>query len=146
MKSILTSLLFLSAFFTVNAEDSYTATLAEFLSVSGVTSTHEKLAGDIATKFGISTTDSKYTKVLGEQISKLNNDLSPIYKEYVTESDLKSMIKFFKSPVGKGFVNAQPEILEKSVGVISDWKSELQNTLMKSGGDVLKKSLPAFSF
>jgi len=146
MKRLLSLLLFFTVFSTLNAADSYTSTLAEFLEASGVTATHEKLANDLATKFGVSTTDSKYTKVLGEQISKLNSDLAPIYKEYVTENDLKSMIKFFKSPVGKGFVDAQPEILEKSVGVISEWKSGLKDTLMKSGGDALKKSLPGFSF
>lgn len=146
MKRLLTLLFLSSLFFTLNAADSYTSTLSEFLEVSGVTATHKKLAGDLATKFGVSTTDSKYTKVLGEQIAKLNQDLTPIYKEYVTENDLKSMIKFFKSPVGKGFVESQPEILEKSVAVISDWKSGLKDTLMKSGSDALKKSLPGFSF
>ncbi|WDE97899.1 DUF2059 domain-containing protein [Lentisphaera profundi] len=146
MKLHLTLLLFICTLFTSQADDAYTTTLSEFLQVSGVTAGHEDIVAKLAGQLGVSTDSSKYTKLLGEQISKLNNSLSPVYQKYVSEDDLKSLIKFFKSPVGEGFVKSQPQILEKSLDVVADWQSDLKSTLITTGSELLKKKGLPFSF
>jgi len=128
------------------AQDSYTQTLSEFLQVSGVTASHEKIVNELATQFKVPTGTSEYTQLLKDQINALNSSLTPVYKQYVSEEDLKAVTAFFKTPVGQGLVKSQNEIVTKSIPVISEWKSGLKDSLMKSGGDLLRKKLPGFSF
>ena len=144
MKKLILLLTFLST--AVLAEDSYAQTLSEFLQVSGVTASHEKIVNELATQFKVPTGTSEYTQLVKDQISSLNSSLTPVYKQYVSEEDLKTVIAFFKTPVGQGLVKSQDAIVKKSIPVISEWKSGLQDSLMKSGGDLLKKKLPGFSF
>ena len=126
--------------------DSYTQTLSEFLQVSGVTASHKKIVNELASQFKVPTGTSQYTDLIKEQITSLNTSLTPVYKQYVSEEDLKTVIAFFKTPVGQGLVKSQDDILQKSIPVITQWKSGLKDSLMKSGGDLLKKKLPSFSF
>ena len=144
MKKLITLILLFST--TLFAQDSYTQTLSEFLKVSGVTASHEKIVNELAAQFKVPTGTSEYTKLVKDQISSLNSSLTPVYKQYVSEEDLKTVIAFFKTPVGQGLVKSQDEIVTKSIPVISEWKSGLKDSLMKSGSDLLKKKLPGFSF
>ena len=74
--------------------DSYTQTLSEFLQVSGVTASHKKIVNELASQFKVPTGTSQYTDLIKEQITSLNTSLTPVYKQYVSEEDLKTVIAF----------------------------------------------------
>ena len=42
----------------------------------------------------------------------------PVYERYLTIDDLKSVIKFYKSPAGKKLLEAQPKIMKDSMIVM----------------------------
>jgi hypothetical protein len=42
----------------------------------------------------------------------------PVYEKYLTIDDLKSVIKFYKSPAGKKLLEAQPKIMKDSMIVM----------------------------
>lgn len=48
---------------------------------------------------------------------KLKGDYISIYAETFTEEELKGAIKFYKSPIGKKFIEKQPELMRKSMQI-----------------------------
>ena len=67
----------------------------------------------------------------------LINELVPIYDRYFTESEIKDLIKFYESPVGKKMVLNQPLILKDSMTVGQNWGmkigQEIVEDLQKEG-------------
>ena len=67
----------------------------------------------------------------------LINALVPIYDRYFTESEIKDLIKFYESPVGKKMVLNQPLILKDSMTVGQNWGmkigQEIVEDLQKEG-------------
>lgn len=45
----------------------------------------------------------------------------PVYSKHLTEVDLDALIEFYKSPVGRRFVAAQPEITRESMEAGRRW-------------------------
>lgn len=55
-------------------------------------------------------------------VSELNADemlnrMIPIYDKYMTDEDIKGIIKFYESPVGKKTLNVLPQITRESIEV-----------------------------
>ncbi|MDD3605464.1 MAG: DUF2059 domain-containing protein, partial [Kiritimatiellae bacterium] len=48
---------------------------------------------------------------------KIKTDYIGIYAETFTADELKGIIDFYKTPVGRKFIEKQPEIMEKSMRV-----------------------------
>lgn len=54
--------------------------------------------------------------------------IAPVYEKYLTEDELKTVIKFYKSPVGRKLLAAQPKIMNDSIIVM---KVYAQNKIKK---------------
>jgi len=54
-------------------------------------------------------------------VSELINLLVPIYERHVSEEDLDHLLAFYRSPVGKRFIKALPQITEESRKVGEEW-------------------------
>ncbi len=61
----------------------------------------------------------------------------PIYDKYLTHDDIKELIKFSSSPVGKKLTKVQPRIVQESMEVGNEWGAKLGeqivNRLKKEG-------------
>ena len=68
---------------------------------------------------------------------KLIAELVPIYDKYFTESEIKELIAFYESSVGKKMVKNQPLILQDSMEVGQKWgisiAQEIVEDLQKDG-------------
>jgi len=53
----------------------------------------------------------------------------PVYEKYLTIDDLKSMIKFYKSPAGKKLLEAQPKIMKDSMIVMKVYVQKKLSTM-----------------
>ncbi|MCH7927981.1 MAG: DUF2059 domain-containing protein [Candidatus Dadabacteria bacterium] len=54
-----------------------------------------------------------------------------IYAETFTEEELKGAIKFYKSPIGKKFIEKQPELMRKSMQISQKQMTTLMPKIQK---------------
>lgn len=64
----------------------------------------------------------------------LMDKIANIYMEIYTKEDVKGMIKFYESPVGKKMSSKAGELAEKSQAAGQEWGASLQPMLMKYMG------------
>jgi len=61
----------------------------------------------------------------------LNDKIAKIYMETYTPEDVKSMLKFYESPVGKKIADKAGVLFEKSQAAGQEWGEGLQGMVMK---------------
>ena len=71
------------------------------------------------------------------------NLVIPIYVEHFTDKDLKSLIKFYKSPAGKKFVAEQPQISQESMEAGRQWGVMLAHQVLAKMPTPGTKPIPA---
>ena len=54
-------------------------------------------------------------EILEDSYSKLYDLVVPIYKKYLTENEVKSIIEFYESEAGKSLISKTPMILQESI-------------------------------
>lgn len=63
------------------------------------------------------------------------NDLTemvvPIYEKYFTHEELKQLIAFYESPIGKKIIKVQPQIMMESMTAGEEWGKELVKKIKK---------------
>jgi len=64
------------------------------------------------------------------QKNRLIEIASRIYAKRLSETELKEIIAFFRSPAGKRYVETQPQILDDMVGAMQDWTQEVSEYVM----------------
>ena len=63
----------------------------------------------------------------------------PIYDRHFTHKDIRGLIAFYESPLGKKFVSKTPQIVKESMVVGQKWGMELGKRAMKKIQDRKKK-------
>lgn len=61
----------------------------------------------------------------------LYDSLAKVYMETYTKEDIKAMLAFYNSPVGKKMAEKSGEILQKSQAAGQEWGQGLQSIMMK---------------
>ena len=57
--------------------------------------------------------------------------LAKVYMETYTKEDIKAMLAFYESPVGKKMADKSAELMEKSQAAGQEWGEGLQEMMMK---------------
>lgn len=57
--------------------------------------------------------------------------LVPIYDRNLTASDIKQLIAFYESPIGKKLIQAQPKIMQESMEAGRQWGMEIAREAMR---------------
>ncbi len=71
---------------------------------------------------GVDIPDDFIEEFLDEVLfSELLDQLIPIYEKHLTHQEVKELIKFFESPVGKMLIQKQPLITQESMVVGMEW-------------------------
>ncbi len=55
----------------------------------------------------------------------LKEDYISIYAETFTEEELKGLVTFYKSPVGRKFIEKQPELMKRTMEISQEKMMEL---------------------
>lgn len=61
----------------------------------------------------------------------LVEELIPIYDRHLAMSDVKGLVKFYQSPVGRKYVSVQPMIVKDSMKVGRQWGLNLANQVVR---------------
>jgi hypothetical protein len=95
-------------------------------------------------------TNPLYTKELNEVAAKLRvdyapktaalvNDIARIYATRFTEQELKDLLAFHKTPLGKKLMAEEPNIFDQSMTYTQSWASKLQEEILNQTRVEMKK-------
>ena len=54
----------------------------------------------------------------------------PVYDKYYTHDDIKQLIKFYESPLGKKLVDTSPLVMNESMAIGQRWGEKLAQVIM----------------
>ena len=141
MKNILTIILLVNVSLTAfgQTDNEYSDTLKRMFEVSGSEESYRAVIKQMFTMY-----KQQYSNVdavvwndlekefLKTSLNELTQMLIPVYSKYMTQEDLKELIKFYETPVGNKFAKNTPLIMQESMQIGQQWG-------MKIGEDFANK-------
>ena len=100
----------------VNAQtDEFEKDLLKYLQISGSTSTYDLMYDQLTPQLKMMKPGvpdpvwvSLKTEVFDKEVMELTKQLVPLYKKHFTHQDVKELISFFESPMGKKLAEKTP--------------------------------------
>ena len=95
--------------------------------------------------------DKANAKMMDEMIremrwEKVKDDYITIYAETYTEEELRGLVAFYKSPVGRAFTKKQPELMRRSMELaqkrILQWMPKLHANIQAMTREAIEASVP----
>lgn len=134
MKKIALSLLIVLSTTLVFSQESstYKSSLKKMIQVSGselaykgivnqMISLYKQQQSNVPTEFW----DEFAAEMNKDAVEQLVNLISPIYQKHLTEADLKAVIAFYETPVGKKFAEKAPLITQESMLAGQEWGKQI---------------------
>ena len=128
------------------------ATAKELLQVKGATAMFEPIIPGIIenTNNLILPTNPGLFKDVNEVATKLRSELAPRRSEPVdriarfyalkfTEAEMKEIIAFYKSPVGRKFVTEEPPVIDQGLQSAEEWSRQMADEVMNKFRAEMKK-------
>ncbi len=146
MKSTLISLALFVLFLTLptvsasaqSQDDAYKQTLKTMMTASGVIQTSETLLTQMIVMMKQNATgvaDSFWDDFAGQYKEKFQNRMTelyiPIYQKYLTIDDLKQIIAFYESPVGKKLASVTPAMTAEGMQLGQQLGMEIATQIQK---------------
>ena len=73
------------------------------------------------------------------RLSELTTHVATLYARRFTEPELKQLLTFYQSPVGKKLVDLQPQIVDSSMKYAQDWANKLSDQVIDKMREEMKK-------
>jgi len=73
---------------------------------------------------------AKLQAELTPRTAELLNDGARLYASKFTEQELKDVLAFYKSPVGRKVIAQEPVILDQSAGNVDEWANKLADEVI----------------
>ena len=128
------------------------ATAREIVTVTGATALFNPLVAGVVeqAKLLFLQQNPGLAKDLNEIATKMRSDLAPRFSELVnevarnyavnfTESELKDVLAFYKSPAGKKLISEQPKVVDASLKFAQTWANNLSDQVIAKMREELKK-------
>ncbi|MGG7034125.1 MAG: DUF2059 domain-containing protein [Flavobacterium sp.] len=131
MKKVFFALLFVGAVqFASAQDDAFKKDVLKVIQLSG-SDAQMKLAKDQIIKMIPQDKHADFIKDFDASMPSLYDKLAKVYMETYTKEDVKSMLAFYESPVGKKITAKSGELSEKSMAAAMEWSEGLQGMMMK---------------
>lgn len=108
--------------------DSFSADLSKMLVVNGSAATTDGLYAQVVAQLKPAkpdVTESQWTalklEVFDVEVAALNEQLIPIYKKFYTHEDVKAIIAFYETPVGKKMASVLPQLNLEQIRISQTW-------------------------
>jgi hypothetical protein len=76
---------------------------------------------------------------MAPRFDELTNEMARLYASRFTEQELKDVLAFYKSPLGKKVMTEQPVITEQTLNFAQTWANSLSDVVLARMRDELKK-------
>lgn len=73
----------------------------------------------------------EFSKEFDSSLPSLYDKMADVYMETYTHEEIKQMLKFYDSPVGKKITEKSSELTKKNLVAAQEWGKELQEIMMK---------------
>jgi hypothetical protein len=131
MKKLLLSIAFmLLAQITIAQDAGFKPDVLKLISISGADAQIKMVKPQILNMIPESKKES-FSKEFDASIPSLLDKMANVYMEIYTPADIKAMIVFYESPVGKKMSEKAGELGQKSMQAGQEWSQELQGLIAK---------------
>ncbi len=76
---------------------------------------------------------------LAPRIAELSEEMARLYATHFTDQELKAILVFYQSPVGKKLLAQQPTVVDASMKFAQDWANKLSDQVIAKMREELKK-------
>ena len=76
---------------------------------------------------------------LAPRFAELTNEMAVLYATHFTGAELKAILAFYQSPVGKKVLSEQPTVVDASMKYAQEWANKLSDQVIAKMRDELKK-------
>jgi hypothetical protein len=87
----------------------------------------------------LSTVAAKLRTDLAPRMSEVNDAIAKAYASHFTEAELKEMLTFYKSPVGKKMITEEPKALAEAVNFAQSWAQKFSDEVISKYRTEMKK-------
>lgn len=131
MKKLLLSIAFLLiAQMTIAQDANFKADVLKLISISGADAQIKMVKPQILNMVPENKKEN-FSKDFDASVPSLLDKMVNIYMEIYTPADIKAMIVFYESPVGKKMSEKAAELGQKSMQAGQEWSQELQGLIAK---------------
>ena len=128
---------FIFASFAVKAQaDSFDSDIMKMQQVNGSVASTNALFPRIVAQLRQSKPDLSDAQVsalkldvFDAEVSSLNEQLIPVFKKYYTQAEVKEIIAFYETPVGKKLAEATPKMMMDQMQLTQTWAMGLMNKI-----------------
>ena len=71
--------------------------------------------------------------------AELTSEVAQVYAQHFTEPELKELVAFYKTPLGKKVITEEPKVIDESAGRISKWAEQFSETVLSRVRAEMKK-------
>ena len=112
------------------SQDAFKNDVVKFLEVSGASNGFKMVTKDLAANIP-EAKKAEFQKELDASIKDLMGKMAEMYMTEFTHDDVKELLKFYESPVGKKLSNKTTVLYSKGQAVGQEWGMGLQTMMMK---------------
>jgi hypothetical protein len=87
----------------------------------------------------LTTVAAKLRTELGPRIQEVNDEVAKAYASHFTESELKDMLAFYKSPVGHKMIAEEPKALAQGMNFAQGWAQKFSEEVLAKYRVEMKK-------
>lgn len=130
MKKLVLSLAFVCVAQFGMAQDSYKSDVIETIKLSGATAGITVIIDQVLPMIP-EENQADFKKEYEALLPSLYEKMVPVYQKYYTHEEIKEMLKFYNSPLGKKIAGNAGNLTSDGMKVGQDWGMELQGVMMK---------------
>ena len=113
-----------------SAQDSFKADALKVIEISGAAGPMQMAKEQIMQSIP-EAKKTEFSKDFDASLPALYDKLATIYMETYSPEDVKAMLAFYQSPVGKKISASAGELFQKSTAAGQEWGIDLQTIMMK---------------
>jgi uncharacterized protein len=110
--------------------------LVKLMAVNGSTETYNMVYNQLTAQLKQAkpnVSDSVWSNLKHEvfdvEVNELAKQMVPLYKKYFTQEDVKELISFYESPIGKKLTTKTPLLTQESMQISQTWGMNLMSKL-----------------
>jgi len=115
----------------------YDQDITKLLQVSGTTQTMEQAMNTMFSQMESiipPNVSNKFKQKMKDSVGEMMTEFIPIYKKYFSQDEIKELIRFYESPIGRKMVANQPAMMEESMSIGNKYGETLMKEIMQEMG------------
>jgi len=87
----------------------------------------------------LSTVAAKLRTDLAPRVSEINDEIAKAYASHFTEAELKELLAFYKSPVGRKMTIEEPKAIQEGMMFAQEWSNKFSDEVLRKFREEMKK-------